>query len=63
MLHAKIAVADLSCALIGSANLTEAALKRNIEIGVLIALPAFVALVRAHVEALIHNQVLIPVPL
>ena len=63
VLHAKIAVADSSCALIGSANLTEAALKRNIEIGVLIALPAFVALVRAHVEALIHNQVLVPVPL
>jgi phosphatidylserine/phosphatidylglycerophosphate/cardiolipin synthase-like enzyme len=63
VLHAKVAVADSSCALIGSANLTEAALKRNIEIGVLIALPALVALVRSHVEALIHNQVLVQVPL
>jgi phosphatidylserine/phosphatidylglycerophosphate/cardiolipin synthase-like enzyme len=63
VLHAKIAVADSSSALIGSANLTEAALRRNIEIGVLIALPGLVALVRAHVEALIHNQILAAVPL
>jgi phosphatidylserine/phosphatidylglycerophosphate/cardiolipin synthase-like enzyme len=62
-LHAKIAVADSSCALIGSANLTEAALKRNIEIGVLIALPAAVALTRAHVEALIHNLERFPIRL
>ncbi len=63
VLHAKIALADSTHALIGSANLTEAALKRNIEIGVLIALPGLVALIRAHVEALIHNHVLVQVPL
>jgi phosphatidylserine/phosphatidylglycerophosphate/cardiolipin synthase-like enzyme len=63
VLHAKIAVADSSCALIGSANLTEAAQKRNIEIGVLIAVPAFVESIRAHVEALIHHRILVRVPL
>jgi phosphatidylserine/phosphatidylglycerophosphate/cardiolipin synthase-like enzyme len=62
-LHAKIAVADSSRALVGSANLTDAALKRNIEIGVLISLPAFVARIRGHVEALIHNGILVPAPL
>jgi phosphatidylserine/phosphatidylglycerophosphate/cardiolipin synthase-like enzyme len=63
VLHAKIAIADSSHAAIGSANLTEAALKRNIEIGVLISLPAFVARIRGHVEALIHNGILVPAPL
>jgi len=63
VLHAKVIVADSSRALIGSANLTEAALKRNIEIGVLIAVPAFVALIRAHIEALIHSHALVQVPL
>jgi hypothetical protein len=38
-------------------------MKRNVEIGVLIALPAFVAIVRAHIESLIHNHALVQVPL
>jgi phosphatidylserine/phosphatidylglycerophosphate/cardiolipin synthase-like enzyme len=62
-LHAKIAIADSSLALVGSANLTEAALKRNIEISVMVSLPAFVARIRGHVEALIHNGILLPAPL
>jgi phosphatidylserine/phosphatidylglycerophosphate/cardiolipin synthase-like enzyme len=63
VLHAKIAIADSSRALVGSANLTEAALKRNIEISVMVALPAFVARLRGHVESLIHNGILVPAPL
>jgi phosphatidylserine/phosphatidylglycerophosphate/cardiolipin synthase-like enzyme len=63
VLHAKVAIADTSRALIGSANLTEAALQRNIEIGVLMSAPTPIALVRAHFEALIHNGVLLQVPL
>lgn len=63
VLHAKIAVADSSLALIGSANLTEAALRRNIEFGLLVSLPAIVSLARRHFETLIHNQVLVPAPL
>jgi phosphatidylserine/phosphatidylglycerophosphate/cardiolipin synthase-like enzyme len=63
VLHAKVAIADTSRALIGSANLTEAALQRNIEIGLLLSTPAPIASVRAHFEALIHNGVLVQVPL
>jgi phosphatidylserine/phosphatidylglycerophosphate/cardiolipin synthase-like enzyme len=62
-LHAKIVIADSSRALVGSANLTEAALKRNIEIGVMVSLPAFAARIRRHVEALIHQGILLPAPL
>jgi len=63
VLHAKIVIADSSWTLVGSANLTEAALKRNIEIGVMVSLPAFAGRLRGHVEALIHNGILVPVPL
>lgn len=63
VLHAKIAIADSSRALIGSANLTEAALKRNIELGILVHLPPVVARIRDHLQTLIHNNVLAPVPL
>ena len=63
VLHAKIAIADSSRALIGSANLTEAALKRNIELGVLVQLPAIVARIRDHLQMLIHNNVLVQAPL
>jgi len=63
VLHAKVAIADTSRALIGSANLTEAALQRNIEIGVLLSAPTPIASIRGHFEALIHNGVLLQVPL
>jgi phosphatidylserine/phosphatidylglycerophosphate/cardiolipin synthase-like enzyme len=63
VLHAKIAIADWSRALVGSANLTEAALKRNIEIGLLVSLPAVVSRIREHIEALIHGNILVPAPL
>jgi len=63
VLHAKVAIADASRALIGSANLTEAALQRNIEIGILLSAPTPIASVRAHFEVLIHNGILLQVPL
>jgi phosphatidylserine/phosphatidylglycerophosphate/cardiolipin synthase-like enzyme len=63
VLHAKVAIADTSRALIGSANLTEAALQRNIEIGVLLSAPTPIASIRGHFEALIHKGILLQVPL
>jgi phosphatidylserine/phosphatidylglycerophosphate/cardiolipin synthase-like enzyme len=63
VLHAKVAIADWSLALVGSANLTEAALRRNIEIGLLVSLSPVVARIRQHIEALIHGNALVPAPL
>jgi phosphatidylserine/phosphatidylglycerophosphate/cardiolipin synthase-like enzyme len=62
-LHAKVAIADTSRALIGSANLTEAALQRNVEVGILLSAPTPIATLRAHFEALIHDGILRQVPL
>jgi phosphatidylserine/phosphatidylglycerophosphate/cardiolipin synthase-like enzyme len=62
-LHAKVAIADSSHVLIGSANLTEAAFTRNIEIGVLISLPVVAAVIRMHIETLIRERVLQRMPL
>ncbi len=61
--HAKVAVADSSQVLIGSANLTEAAFSRNIEIGVLVSLPVFAARVREHIESLCREKILLGLPL
>lgn len=62
-LHAKVVVADSSHVMIGSANLTEAAFVRNIEIGVMIALPAIASAIRFHIESLIRERILQQVPL
>jgi phosphatidylserine/phosphatidylglycerophosphate/cardiolipin synthase-like enzyme len=62
-LHAKVAVADSSRVLIGSANLTEAAISRNVEIGVLISLPEVASRIRKHIETLIRERILIELPL
>lgn len=63
VLHAKVAIADTVRALVGSANLTDAALKRNIEVGVLLSTPTAIAALKQHFESLIHTGVLAPVPL
>jgi len=60
-LHAKCVVVDGAKAFIGSANLTEAAQLRNIEIGVMLADKVIAGAVERHVEALIiggHLQAL-----
>ena len=59
--HAKCVVVDGAKAFIGSANLTEAAQLRNIEIGVMLADKVIAGAVERHVEALIiggHLQAL-----
>ena len=52
-LHAKVIVADQSVALISSANLTEAAQKRNIEAGVLIKHQPFAERIGCYFQGLI----------
>ena len=63
VLHAKVAIADTSRALIGSANLTQAALERNIEVGILLSVQTVIAAIKHHFDSLIHNGLLLPVPL
>lgn len=63
VLHAKLAIADGRCALVGSANLTEAAFARNIEVGLFLSLPSLVAGLHAHLLSLIQEKVLVRVPL
>lgn len=53
-LHVKCAVID-DAALIGSANLTDDAFNRNMELGVLIREPATVHAIEYHFEELIHQ--------
>lgn len=52
-LHAKVIVADQSVALISSANLTEAAQKRNIEAGVLVKHQPFAERIGSYFQGLI----------
>jgi cardiolipin synthase len=56
-LHAKCAIID-DAALISSANLTDDAFNRNIELGVLIQGGPIPNLIRQHIQALIHRGVL-----
>ena len=62
VLHAKALVVDDELALVTSANLTEAALDRNIEMGVLVRDRAFAGAVAAHFRSLIERQLLLPLP-
>jgi phosphatidylserine/phosphatidylglycerophosphate/cardiolipin synthase-like enzyme len=54
-LHAKCVVVDSSRAFIGSANLTQAAQARNIEIGLVVADPAIAEAVERHIAGLISD--------
>jgi len=63
VLHAKAVVADDEAAFITSANLTEAALDRNIELGVLIRDRAFALAVGGYFRSLIDRDLLTPLPL
>src|SRR5262249_53804680 len=63
VLHAKAVVADDEAVFVTSANLTEAALDRNIELGLLIRDPALAATVSNHFRRLIECSLLRPLPL
>ncbi len=63
VLHAKAVVADDEAVFITSANLTEAALDRNIELGVLIRDRALALAVGGYFQNLIDRDLLKPLPL
>jgi phosphatidylserine/phosphatidylglycerophosphate/cardiolipin synthase-like enzyme len=63
VLHAKAVVADDEAVFITSANLTEAALDRNIELGVLIRDRAFALTIGGYFRSLIDRDLLKPLPL
>ena len=62
VLHAKALVVDDELAFLTSANLTEAALDRNIEMGVLLRDRAFAGAVVQHFRSLVERQLLLPLP-
>ena len=62
-LHAKCVVIDGREALVTSANFTEAAQERNIELGLLVNAPAIVSQIEAHFYSLIRNGHLERLPL
>ena len=63
VLHAKAVVVDDEAVFITSANLTEAALDRNIEIGLLVRDRALAASVSSHFRVLIDKGMLLPLPM
>lgn len=63
VLHAKAVVADDESVLVTSANLTEAALDRNIELGILVRDRTLAASIASHFQVLIERELLNPVPL
>ncbi len=63
VLHAKAVIADDEAVLVTSANLTEAALDRNIELGLLVRDPALAASLARHFQLLIDRELLRPLPM
>jgi phosphatidylserine/phosphatidylglycerophosphate/cardiolipin synthase-like enzyme len=63
VLHAKAVVADDEAVFVTSANLTEAALDRNIEVGLLVRDRALAASVSSHFRGLIDRGLLLPLPM
>ena len=62
MLHAKAVVADDMTVFITSANLTEAAMERNIELGLLVRDRALAMTVSTHFRGLIERGLLRALP-
>ncbi len=62
VLHAKAVVADDEAVFLTSANLTEAALDSNVEMGLLVRDRALAASVSTHFRALIDQRFLVPLP-
>jgi phosphatidylserine/phosphatidylglycerophosphate/cardiolipin synthase-like enzyme len=63
VLHAKAVVVDHEAVFITSANMTEAALDRNIEMGLLVRDRALAASIIAHFGGLIDRGLLCPLPM
>jgi phosphatidylserine/phosphatidylglycerophosphate/cardiolipin synthase-like enzyme len=63
VLHAKAVVVDDEVVFVTSANLTEAALDRNIEIGLLVRDPPLALSVVSHFQGLIDRELLRPLPM
>jgi phosphatidylserine/phosphatidylglycerophosphate/cardiolipin synthase-like enzyme len=62
VLHAKAVVVDDEAVFVTSANLTEAALDRNIELGLVVRDRALAASVSSHFRILIERALLLPLP-
>jgi len=62
VLHAKAVVADSEAVFVTSANLTEAALERNIELGLLVRDRALALSIESHFRGLIDRGLLAPLP-
>lgn len=62
VLHAKAVIADEEALFVTSANLTEAALDRNIEAGVLLRDRTIALTALAHFRGLIDQKLLLPLP-
>lgn len=60
VLHAKVVIVDRQFTFVSSANFTEAAQERNIEVGVLIDSAEFANQLQGHFEALQKDNVLVP---
>jgi phosphatidylserine/phosphatidylglycerophosphate/cardiolipin synthase-like enzyme len=63
VLHAKAVVVDDEAVFVTSANLTEAALDRNIELGLMVRDRALAASVSTHFRILIEKALLLPLPI
>ena len=63
VLHAKVVVAEDEAVFVTSANFTEAALDRNIEVGLLVRDRALAATVSSHFRGLIDRELLRPLPM
>jgi phosphatidylserine/phosphatidylglycerophosphate/cardiolipin synthase-like enzyme len=62
VLHAKAVVADDESVFVTSANLTEAAFARNIEVGVLVRDRALAATLSKHFRVFTELKLLLPLP-
>ncbi len=63
VLHAKVVVTDDEAVFVTSANLTEAALDRNIEVGLLVRDRALALSMSSHFQGLIDRGLLHPLPI
>ena len=63
VLHAKAVVIDDHAVFVTSANLTEAALERNIELGIMLRDRSLAACISSHFQGLIDGELLTPLPM
>jgi phosphatidylserine/phosphatidylglycerophosphate/cardiolipin synthase-like enzyme len=61
-LHAKCIVVDEQRVFVSSANFTEAAQTKNIEVGILLASPGFARRLVNHFESLVATRAVMPIP-